>query len=57
MFKGGFGESIDGANLQLEYIEMDPSGRYGRVSSQINYVLFIALKFWWMIVFGNLSSS
>lgn len=30
MFKGGFGESIDGANLQLEYIEMDPSGRYGR---------------------------
>lgn len=34
MNKGGFGEPIDGAKLQLEYIEMDPSGRYGRVSSQ-----------------------
>ncbi|KAG5550753.1 hypothetical protein RHGRI_015643 [Rhododendron griersonianum] len=30
MNKGGFGEPIDGAKLQLEYIEMDPSGRYGR---------------------------
>lgn len=35
MNKGGFGEPIDGAKLQLEYIEMDPSGRYGRVSFQI----------------------
>ncbi|XP_058214744.1 probable serine/threonine-protein kinase WNK5 [Rhododendron vialii] len=30
MNKGGFGEPIDGAKLQLEYIDMDPSGRYGR---------------------------
>ncbi|KAF7143344.1 hypothetical protein RHSIM_Rhsim05G0229600 [Rhododendron simsii] len=30
MNEGGFGEPIDGAKLQLEYIEMDPSGRYGR---------------------------
>ncbi|KAI7997020.1 putative serine/threonine-protein kinase WNK5 [Camellia lanceoleosa] len=30
MYKARLGEPIDGSKLQLGYIEMDPSGRYGR---------------------------
>lgn len=50
MFKTGVGEAIDeGGKMQL-YAEMDPSQRFGRVSS---YSLF---SFSYLILFFNLVS-
>lgn len=39
---------VDGAKAPLGYVETDPSGRYGRVSFSLFFLLI-----WWMILFGN----
>lgn len=52
MYKTRLGGRVDGAKAHLGYVETDPSGRYGRVSSMVFSDSSLQLIIIWILQAG-----